>query len=176
MPDPRIGHLHTKVLAFVSKRLRLPLGRKALMGTNEHGMRIQEAAKMTMSYLGNSTTQFPTHLRSPHPRFPHHNPLLTLAAEANVSQDFSISLLCPAHADTIRCISYRRGTAVKFMLTSIRDGTTSRTRPSTHGTAKPSCGSKIGQEGADLHETVGVVECTAKQTTTSASQHLPHGS
>ncbi|KAG0134460.1 methionyl-tRNA synthetase-like protein [Tuber indicum] len=94
--DPHIGHLYTMVLADVLKRWQLLLGRKALLstGTDEHGMKIQQAAAMANTPPREFCNMIADTFKN-------------LAIAANVSYDFFIRTSSPAHAETVEYIWHR---------------------------------------------------------------------
>ncbi|PUU77669.1 tRNA synthetases class I (M)-domain-containing protein [Tuber borchii] len=94
--DPHIGHLYSMILADVLKRWQLLLGRKALLstGTDEHGMKIQQAAEVANIPPKEFCDMIADRFKN-------------LAAEANVSYDFFIRTSSPAHAEAVKYIWHR---------------------------------------------------------------------
>ncbi|PWW78599.1 hypothetical protein C7212DRAFT_173421, partial [Tuber magnatum] len=94
--DPHIGHLYTMVLADVLKRWQILLGREALLstGTDEHGMKIQQAAAM----VNTPPREFCDMIA---------HTFKNLATEANVSYDFFIRTSSPDHGQAVEYIWHR---------------------------------------------------------------------
>ncbi|KAG0641656.1 tRNA synthetases class I (M)-domain-containing protein [Tuber brumale] len=94
--DPHIGHLYTMVLTDVLKRWQLLLGREALLstGTDEHGMKIQQAAAMADTPPREFCDMIADTFKN-------------LATAANVSYDFFIRTSSPAHAEAVENIWHR---------------------------------------------------------------------
>ena len=83
---PHIGHLYTLVLADILKRWHALLGEKSILctGTDEHGMKIQQAA----AKQGKNARAFCNEM---------HKPFEALAKEANVDWDHFIRTSEPDH-------------------------------------------------------------------------------
>ncbi|KAF2405591.1 hypothetical protein EJ06DRAFT_526105 [Trichodelitschia bisporula] len=88
---PHVGHLYTMVFADVVKRWQTLRGRKALLctGTDEHGMKIQQAAEKAGSRPRFFCDQGATIFRS-------------LADHANVSYDYFVRTSDPKHKDAVQ--------------------------------------------------------------------------
>ncbi|KAF8477362.1 tRNA synthetases class I (M)-domain-containing protein [Kalaharituber pfeilii] len=85
---PHVGHLYTLVLTDVIKRWQQLLGNHAIMatGTDEHGMKIQQAA----------------HTAKQHPKDFCDAAAENLALEANISNDHFIRTTDPIHYDAVQ--------------------------------------------------------------------------